>query len=48
MLYVEFDSGVTEQWVVEAADWTKHGQSIVWLLYDPDTIHYIERVLWLM
>lgn len=46
MLYVQFDCGKTEDHKVDKETWDKYNSMIVWLLYDPNEIYYIRRILY--
>lgn len=47
MLYVEFDNGVVEKHEMCPDLWDEMGSMIMWCLYDPHEIYYIERYLYL-
>ena len=47
MLYVEFDNGVVEKHKIDHGTWVNEGSMILWLLYDPRELYYIERFFYI-
>ena len=48
MLHVQFDCGVVEKHPVDHDLWTQMEGMVLWLLYDPQELHYVSRFVYVV
>lgn len=48
MLHVQFDCGVVEKHPMCPDIWEEMGSMILWTIYDPQELQYVERFLYVV